>query len=190
MALFRPSENTDPAAGDSPPATPSDPAKPAKKQVPTPSRKAAEEARRQRLHPTLTKKEAKAQERGARSAQRDEQFRKTESQPGKVLIRDFIDSRKGISSFAMPILMGSLLISLLATSLGTVVVALTSYLTWFIMLLIAFDVFMMWRAYKKLHAERLPNEPLKGLLAYGLNRAINLRRLRAPAPRVKPGDTI
>jgi hypothetical protein len=48
----------------------------------------------------------------------------------------------------------------------------------------------MWTKYKKLHAARLPNVPLKGLLAYMLNRAINLRRLRMPAPRVKPGDEI
>ncbi len=190
MGLFRPSEHAEPAPGTAVPATASDPAKPAKKQVPTPSRKAAEEARRQRLHPTLTKKEAKAQERHARSTLRDEQIKKTESQPGKVLIRDFIDSRKGIASFSMPVLMGSLVLSLLSTSLGTAVVAMTSYFTWFMMLLIAIDVFRMWLAYKKLHAQRLPNEPLKGLLAYGLNRAINLRRLRAPSPRVKPGDTI
>ena len=56
--------------------------------------------------------------------------------------------------------------------------------------LIGIDIFLMWTRYKKLHAERLPNVPLKGLLAYMLNRAINLRRLRLPAPRVKPGDKI
>ena len=30
----------------------------------------------------------------------------------------------------------------------------------------------------------------KGMLGYMINRSINLRRLRLPAPRVKPGDEI
>ena len=37
----------------------------------------------------------------------------------------------------------------------------------------------MWRRFKKLAAERIPNVPLKGLLGYMINRAINVRRLRA-----------
>jgi hypothetical protein len=83
-----------------------------------------------------------------------------------------------------------LMLSLVTTSLGTVVMAIISYATWIVLLLIVIDLYRMWLGYKKLHAARLPNEPLKGLLPYGINRSINLRRLRTPAARVKPGDTI
>ena len=59
-----------------------------------------------------------------------------------------------------------------------------------VLILIGIDLVRMWVGYKKLHSQRLPREPLKGLLGYGINRSINLRRLRLPAPRVKPGDPI
>ena len=47
----------------------------------------------------------------------------------------------------------------------------------------------LWSA-SSVAAERLPGQPLKGMLGYMINRSINLRRLRLPAPRVKPGDEI
>ena len=62
-------------------------------------------------------------------------------------------------------------------------------LTWAFMLLVAFDIWRMWRGFKQLAAERIPNEPLKGLLYYGFNRALSLRRLRIPRPVLKRGDS-
>ncbi|MCA0250978.1 MAG: DUF3043 domain-containing protein [Actinobacteria bacterium] len=189
MALFRSNQHSEATDEPDSPAA-SDPARPARKEVPTPTRKEAEEARRQRLNPTLSPKAARAKERAARTNQREQQIRAHESQPGKVLMRDWVDSRRGISTFSMPVLMVMLMISLFATSFGTVLMATISYATWFVMLLIVLDLVRMWRGYKKLHAERLPREPLKGLLSYGISRSINLRRLRTPAARVKPGDPI
>ena len=58
------------------------------------------------------------------------------------------------------------------------------------MLLVVFDIFLMWRGFKRLAAERLPNQPLKGLLYYGFNRALTLRRMRIPRPVVNRGDEI
>lgn len=190
VGLFKPYERAGAASQPSPEPTPDVVAGPVKKQVPTPTRKQAEEARRQRLHPTPTKKEARALDRQARNSRRDEQLQKVEGQPGKVLLRDHIDSRKGISGWAMPILMVSLMISLVAASFGEALAAMATWFTWSAMALIIVDLVVMWRSYKRLHAERLPKEPLKGLLAYAINRSVNLRRLRMPAPRVKPGDQI
>lgn len=195
MGLFRPYQRTEsateqPTAVPAASVAPATPGGPAKKTVPTPTRREAEQARRERVHPILTPKEAKARERQAKAAQREEAMKTAEAAPGKALMRDFIDSRRGLSQYAMPMLMAVLVLSLVTTQFGTLVVALTSYLTWLVMLLIVIDIYLTWRGYKKLHAQRLPNEPLKGLLAYGLNRTINLRRLRLPAPRVKPGDKI
>lgn len=189
MALFRPYQRTDSPAEES--ATPAaDSAKPAGKATPTPTRREAEQARRERLNPTLTPKQARAKERQARAAARDANLKAADSQPGKVLMRDWVDSRRGLAPFAMPILMVMLMLSLVTTSFGTVATAIMSYATWVVLILIGIDLGRIWLGYKKLHAARLPREPLKGLLAYGINRSINLRRLRLPAPRVKPGDEI
>lgn len=192
MGLFRPYERHE-ASTPEPEPTPvviPNPAKPAGKDAPTPTRREAEAARRERLNPTLSPKEAKARERAAKAAQRNEQFARTENTPGKVLMRDFVDSRRGIAQWSMPLLMIMLAFSLLMSSFNNDLAILVTGVTYAVFLLIAVDIFLMWRQYKRLHAERLPKEPLKGLLAYMLNRAINVRRLRMPAPRVKPGDKI
>jgi len=190
VGLFRPYQRPEASAEPSPTPGATDPTRPSGKDAPTPSRKDAERARRERLNPTLTPKEARARERAAKAAARDAGMKTAEAQPGKILMRDWVDSRRGVAPFSMPILMVMLMLSLLTTSLGTAVMAIISYATWAMLLLIVIDLFRMWQGYKKLHAKRLPHEPLKGLLPYGVNRSINLRRLRLPAPRVKPGDTI
>ncbi len=192
MGLFRPYER--PEAKDvQPEPTPvviPDPSKPGKKDAPTPSRRDAEAARRERLNPSLSRKEMRARERNAKTKLRDEQFSKSESVPGKVLVRDFVDSRRGVAQWSMPILLITLAVSLLVSSLNTGAALAVTFVTYAVFLLIAFDIFRMWTKYKRLHAERLPNVPTKGLLGYMLNRAINVRRLRMPAARVKPGDKI
>jgi hypothetical protein len=192
VGLFRPYQRTEPASEE--PAAPvaADPTRsgPARKDAPTPTRREAEHARRERLNPTLTPKQARAKERQARAMERDSQLRSVEAQPGRVLMRDWVDSRRGLAQFSLPLLMVMLMISLVVTTFGTLITAIMSYATWLVMILILGDVALMWRGYKKLHAERLPREPLKGLLSYGLNRSINLRRLRVPKPRVNRGDPV
>jgi hypothetical protein len=46
----------------------------------------------------------------------------------------------------------------------------------------------MWRGFKRVLAERLPNGSTKGLLLYGITRATQIRRFRMPPPRVKRGE--
>ena len=127
-------------------------------------------------------------ERQAKNALRDEQYARTEGTPGKVLMRDFVDSHRGVAQWSMPILMITLAISLFTTSLNASLAGLVTAFTYSVFLLVGVDLFLMWRRFKKLAAERIPNVPLKGLLGYMINRAINVRRLRLPAPRVKPGE--
>ena len=40
----------------------------------------------------------------------------------------------------------------------------------------------------KLAAQRLPNESTRGIGFYAIMRALQIRRFRTPAPRLKPGD--
>ena len=190
MALFRPYSRSESAKPEPTPTGTADQAKTSKKEAPTPSRREAEAARRERLNPTLSPKEMRVKERAAKNTLRDEQFVRTENAPGKVLMRDFIDSSRSVAGYSMPILMVTLAFSLLVSSFSTAAAFFVTWLTYGIFVLIAGDIFLMWRKFKTLHAERLPNATVKGLLGYMLNRAINLRRLRLPAPRVKPGDVV
>ena len=55
-------------------------------------------------------------------------------------------------------------------------------------LAVLLDGYLMWRGFKKVLAERQPRVSPKGLLMYGMNRMIQIRRFRMPAPRIKRGE--
>lgn len=192
MGLFRPYERSEEAA--EPTSTDAgasqQPAPPAKKDAPTPSRKEAEAARRERLHPSLTPAQQRKADRQAQAAARQRAYVEADNDAGRVLMRDFIDSRKGFAQWSMPALMISLAISLALVYVNTQLATIAAFLPYVVIFAIVGDLFVMWAGYKKLHAKRLPRVPLKGLLAYGINRSINFRRFRVPAARVKPGDEI
>lgn len=191
MGLFRPYERSEEAAEPtSTDAGASQSAQPTKKAVPTPSRKEAEAARRERLHPSLTPAQQRKADRQAQAAARQRSFAEADNDPGRVLMRDFIDSRKGFAQWSMPALMISLAISLALVYVNTQLATIAAFLPYVVIFAIIGDLFLMWANYKKLHAKRLPRVPLKGLLAYGINRSINFRRFRVPAARVMPGDEI
>ena len=194
MGLFTPYHRADEPAD----AQPSGPAASAsapsaqqrKKVVPTPTRKEAEAARMERLHPTLSPAEQRRRDRAARSAGREEQFRKADEQPGRALLRDFLDSRTGMAQWWMPVIMMSLALALAAMYLSPELALIATFVPYLALALLAAHIFLLWRQYKALHAERLPKEPVKGLLVYLINRIISLRKFRTPPPRVKPGDQI
>ena len=49
---------------------------------------------------------------------------------------------------------------------------------------------LLGRKVKRLAAERFPGEPTRGVSVYSALRSMQIRKLRTPAPRVKPGDTV
>ncbi len=193
MGLFTPYKRSDEPAD----AQPSEPAADAtasaqqkKKAVPTPTRKEAEAARMERLHPTLSASEQRKRDREARNASREEQFRKVDDRPGRALLRDFLDSRTGMAQWWMPVIMISLALALAAMYLSPQLALIATFVPYVALAALAVHIFLLWRQFKQLHAERLPKEPVKGLLVYLINRIISLRRFRTPPPRVKPGDEI
>ncbi len=163
---------------------------PRAKSVPTPKRRDAEAARRERLNPQLSPKEARRKSRQLASADRRKQMEAIDNTPGKVLMRNWVDSRFNLAEWSMPILMTMLVFVLVVSPVVTALVEPATYATWAFMILIAVDITRMWRGFKKLAAQRIPKEPLKGLLYYGFNRSLSLRRLRVPRPVVKRGDAI
>ena len=183
MALFR-----RPAAPEPPPEPPiSTTTAAAKKARPTPSRREAELARRQRVHRTLNKKEARAETSQQNRAQRMRAVNARESAPEKALLRDYVDSRFNIGEFLLP----SLVLVLAASFLGRVlpnITLITTLIMYAFILAVLLDGYLIWRGFKKVLAARMPNAPTRGLLMYAVNRSIQIRRFRMPTPRIKRGD--
>lgn len=211
MALFRPYERTEkddrtktstvlkqPAAAE--PAPSPEPLEPSgsekivvrrgeKKSTPTPTRREAEIARMERLHPTRSRKEQKKADREARYQSQAEAWDRVERSPERQLLRDFVDTRWTVAEFMMPamILIMALMIVVMADPILSFYVAMS---LWGLFLLMIINIFVMWRSFKKLLAERVPGARTKGLLMYMINRAMMLRRFRRPRPRIKRGEAI
>jgi hypothetical protein len=160
----------------------------AKKDRPTPSRREAEAARRQRVITTLTPKESRRQSSQQNRAQRMKAVNAREATPEKTLMRDYVDSRFSLGEFLLPSLVIILALSFLSTVVPSIT-AISTLLMYAFILLVLFDAWRMWRGFKQVLATRQPNASSRGLMMYGVNRMIQIRRFRMPAPRLKRGDT-
>ena len=215
MGLFRPYERTDKStrartstvpekvkkAPDANAATPTETQEPTsttsgkkvirrgEKTGPTPTRKEAEAARMERLHPNLSKKERKKAEREARYKAQTEAWERVEKSPERTLLRDFVDTRWTLAEFMMPFML-IILAAMFVFMSNIEVTTIIAFLLWGFSFATLINIFIMWRSFKKLLAERVPNAHTKGLLMYMMNRAIMIRRFRRPLPRIKRGDPI
>ena len=184
MALFR--RNAEPAAASEPtPAAPPGPG--SKKHRPTPSRKEAEAARRKRVNRTLSNREARQVAARQARAERMRRMGNQEGAPEKALMRDYVDARFNLGEFLLPSVVVILAVTVLGSYWQALSVITTLVMYVFILSVIA-DVFLMWRGFKRVLAERMPNAPTKGLLMYGMTRSTQLRRFRLPRPRIKRGE--
>ena len=107
--------------------------------------------------------------------------------PAKKLTRDYVDAHRRPMEFYMY----ALIILVIALFAGRSNTALASYMQIFLLAIIAIiavDGFLLRRSIMKVVHERLPNESTRGLAFYAIMRALQLRRFRTPAPRLKPGD--
>lgn len=184
MALFR--RNSQPATPE--PTTTLESAPTGKKDRPTPTRKEAEAARRQRMNTTLSKKQSRAAASRQSRSERMKTISAREAVPEKVLMRDYIDARFNLGEFLLP----SVVVILAVTLLGSYWPAVTLIATMAMYLFIIgvfVDGYLMWRGFKKVLAKRLPKASPKGLLMYGMTRSTQIRRFRSPAPRIKRGET-
>jgi len=184
VALFR--RNSQPASPE--PTTTLESAPTGKKDRPTPTRKEAEAARRQRMNTTLSKKQSRAAASRQSRSERMKTISAREAVPEKVLMRDYIDARFNLGEFLLP----SVVVILAVTLLGSYwpVVTLIATMAMYLFIIGVFvDGYLMWRGFKKVLAKRLPKASPKGLLLYGMTRSTQIRRFRSPAPRIKRGET-
>jgi hypothetical protein len=107
--------------------------------------------------------------------------------PAKKLARDYVDAHRRPMEFYMY----ALIVLIIALFAGRSNTALGSYMQIFLLVIIAIiavDAFLLRRSVFKVVHERLPKESTRGLAFYAIMRALQLRRFRTPAARLKPGD--
>jgi hypothetical protein len=165
---------------------------------PTPKRRQAEAARKQRLTPPKTRKEASAMRRERIAKQRQEmrQAMKTGDDRGlpardrgkaKRLARDFVDSRRTVGEFLIPLVAFAFFLGLVRSPTA---VYLSQVLLLSIALSAAVTSWLLVRRFKRLLADRLPDEPTRGIGRYIVMRSWQMRRLRLPKPQVKVGTKV
>jgi hypothetical protein len=108
--------------------------------------------------------------------------------PVRALARDYVDSRRRISEFylyAMPVL----LVFMFLSSKSLLVQSLVPLFVMAAALLIFGEGFYLRHRIRALAEQRLPGEHTRGVGLYVAMRALQMRRLRMPKPRISPGDS-
>ena len=169
---------------------------PQKKGRPTPKRKDAESARKVSFLAPAHSKEEKARQksaaRAARMAQRAAYLRGDESAlplrdkgPVKKFVRNYVDSRRSIGEYFLPIIGVVLIISLIPVAAAAVIGVALMYSVLFASVI---DGIFLTRRIKREVTARFPSESVKGLGMYGWLRSTQMRRMRAPKPGVAVGE--
>jgi len=165
---------------------------------PTPTRKAAEQARKQRVRPALTRREANRRQREQTRSQRsqarqgmlsgDERyFTRRDKGPVRRLLRDYVDSRRTLAEFFLPTILVILALSLISSPQ----VQLLATLMWLASLvLVIFDLTVLGFRVKREVRSRFPDDDSRGHVLYAIARATQIRKLRMPKPAVKPGTRV
>jgi Protein of unknown function (DUF3043) len=165
---------------------------------PTPKRSEAERRRRQ---PTSAPKDRKEAGRAQRDRQRADRTRRLDAVrrgeqwalpprdrgPVKALARDYVDSKRRISEFYMYGLIALLLLLFLRTAFAQSI--LDGLIIVGVLIMLTEGVFIG-RRVRALAAERFPGESTRGVGLYAAMRALQIRKLRMPKPRVNIGDSI
>jgi hypothetical protein len=165
---------------------------------PTPKRSEAERRRRQ---PYTAPKDRKEAGRASRDRQRADRSRRMQAVrrgeewalPArdrgavKALARDYVDSRRRISEFYMYGLIA--LLFLLFVRAAYVQSVLDGLIIVGVLIMLTEGVFLG-RKVRGLAEERFPGESTRGVGLYAAMRALQIRKLRTPKPRVNIGDSI
>lgn len=165
---------------------------------PTPKRKISEAKRiTSSLAPVVTKDQkraAKEASRQERVASRTAYLRGEESAlpardrgPERRFVRNYVDSRRSIGEYFLPIIFVVLILTLIpkaAVQLGAIAVM------YGVLLIAVIDGIFLSRKIRRLVSAKFPNAATKGLGMYAWLRSTQMRRLRAPHPQAKVGDSV
>jgi hypothetical protein len=165
---------------------------------PTPKRSEAERRRRQ---PYSAPSDGKAASQQSRDRDRTSRARKMEAArrgeswalprkdqgPVRALARDYVDSRRSLSEFYM---FGVVFLIVLLFVPGLRKSAVVDYAVLVMLAVIVSESILVSGRVMRLAQQRFPGESTRGVRMYTAIRGTQFRRLRVPAPRVKPGDKI
>lgn len=179
-----------------------------KKGRPTPKRREATQ-KHHSLAPVKTKEEKKRARDAAKSARlaaRQAYMRGDESAlpardrgPARKFVRDYIDSRRSVGEYFLPIIFIVLILTMIPTSStknadGLPQVPMTQVISiaimYTVLLISVIDGLLLNRKIKKLVLAKFPGTTTKGLGLYGWLRSTQMRRMRSPKPQVKAGTKI
>ncbi len=163
------------------------------KNRPTPKRRDQEAARKQPLVVT-DRKAAKAKARAVRGqemAQRrqalytgdERHLPERDKGPRRRFIRDYVDARRNLAEFLLPVMVLVLALSFFRTQTTLLIVTLATY---GIMLAALVDSWLLWRGLKRRIVEKF-GATVKGDLMYAVMRTFQMRRTRLPRPQVARG---
>jgi hypothetical protein len=164
----------------------------------TPTRKESEAKRKVNALAPATSKAAKARDREATTSRRKEMraayMRGEDSAlpvrdrgPARKFVRNYVDSHRTIGEYFLPVIIIVLVLTVIPNRYIQLLAILFMYTA---MLYSVVSGFFFTRKIKKLVTERFPDTALKGLGMYGWLRSTQMRRMRAPSPQAKRGDTI
>lgn len=165
---------------------------------PTPRRKEVEAARRRPIGSTDRKSAAKKQRAAAKTAREreyqalqtgDERYLPARDKgPVKRWVRDYVDARRSLGEFFLPLSIGMLLATFL-TANSVVAGLITIVVLYLIVAATIIDAFVLSRILKKRLTQRFGEQNVpRGSLMYGVLRAFQIRRTRLPKPQVKRGE--
>jgi hypothetical protein len=179
-----------------------------KKGRPTPKRSEATQ-KHHTLAPIKTKEEKKRAREAAkvaRTAARAAYLRGDESAlpardrgPVRKFVRDYVDSRRSIGEFFLPVIFVVLILTMIPTKTttnaeGLPQVPMTQVISiaimYTVLLISVLDGVRLNRKIKKIVTAKFPGTNTRGLGLYGWLRSTQMRRMRTPKPHVKAGDTV
>lgn len=189
-------ENGREVDASAPPGSAANRATTASKGRPTPKRSEAERRRQPYTAPSDRKeanrqyrqREREARNRKLQGMQRGEQWAlpPRDRGPVKALARDYVDSRRRLSEFYMYGLLVMMVLLFVPNPLIRGIVPLVVIAA--ILIMLVEGIFIGYRV-RVLSQQRLPEESTRGVRLYAAMRALQIRRLRVPKPRVKPGES-
>ncbi|MBA2455053.1 MAG: DUF3043 domain-containing protein [Nocardioidaceae bacterium] len=165
---------------------------------PTPRRKEAEVARKQRLTPPKDRKEAAKRMRQKRyeARQKTHSALKSGSEAnlpkrdrGKVrrFCRDLVDARRNVAEYLLPLLIVILVLGFVRTP-ASGYAQLFLWLTTIVGTVLD-TIYLVFKTRREL-AKRFPGENRRGAVGYTVLRSSQLRRFRLPKPQVERGAAL
>jgi len=103
-------------------------------------------------------------------------------------VRQYVDARMNLAEYFMPFVFVFLIATMLIQSAGLAALSLILMMLFYVLMIIAaVDLFLMWRKLKSQLIAKF-GEVERGTTYYAIMRALQIRRIRLPAPAVSRGN--